>query len=364
MASNWLAELLCSAANEAAGRSGSRAIAWERIGTGDLRRVLDAGLGPWLHRAAATHAAPLSDAQRETLLAADLSAQVLHGKRVEVALEVVDLCRALDVEVTLLKGIALAEWLYPAAHLRPMADVDLLVAAGHLEAIQRALLDRGYVASRSEGAWVTGHHAQPLRHPALPVWVELHRGLFPAASEWNATRLFAPEALAARSIPFAFHGRATRRLGDSLQLAYTASYWVRDLARHAPHPSFAAPLFDAALLLARCGRSLDLEALLDGIDDALAVTSLHVMLSFLARHGLVADRDIDLDAVARRQSRVGAVDLRLLHAFLDAYLLQGRQLPGAWRAPAIWSTLIAPGHVAAKVLSLPVRFAFPPQVAG
>jgi len=104
---------------------------------------------------------------------------VRHGNMDDVATNVIDVCNGVDVEVTLLKGISIADQYYPSAHLRPMTDIDILVSQHEQQRVQLALLRRGYVPKT--GDWPEdSHHAAPLLHPEKRVWAEVHSVLFPA----------------------------------------------------------------------------------------------------------------------------------------------------------------------------------------
>lgn len=90
-----------------------------------------------------------------------------------VALEEVDRAAAeLGIAYAPLKGLALTLGGYSLPGSRPFSDVDLLVPAARLEALQRELARRGFtVAGRGYE-----HHAPPLRHPAGGQ-IELHRSI-------------------------------------------------------------------------------------------------------------------------------------------------------------------------------------------
>jgi len=111
-----------------------------------------------------------------------------------------------------------------------------------------------------------------------------------------------------------------RRLSAELQLAWIAASWIRDLSMHAIHPSFVTPLL---------------------VDSSARV----------------------LPEIAARQRLVGGVELAIIHAMLDAYLLAGKRLAIGWHVTLIWDALLAPGSSAAKLLFLPWKLAFPPPTA-
>ena len=184
----------------------------------------------------------------ERLLGAALTAKLQSALRIDTATEIIDCALAEGATVTLLKGISIAGQHYPAEHLRPMTDIDLLVPADAVNPIERELLRRGY----RHGADTLGpdtHHAVPLRHPERNVWVELHHDLFPSLATVRRSRIYDGSPLAEHSVASEFHGRPVLRLTNELQLAYIASFWVRDLSTHRIDPSFVVPVLDAACLL-------------------------------------------------------------------------------------------------------------------
>ena len=143
--------------------------------------VLDGDLGPLLNRAALPYLGQLPPPWRAALQSADLTARVTHADRVETALEVVERCAERHIPAVLLKAISVGEQLYPAEHLRPMTDIDVLVPQEAYAGLEQTLLARGY--ARLEHLAVPGHHhGAPLRRPRLRTVVELHARLFPHAS--------------------------------------------------------------------------------------------------------------------------------------------------------------------------------------
>lgn len=300
--------------------------AWCRDGDEAARQfqwVLDGGLGPLLHRAALPHLGELPQPWRTALQGADLTARMTHADRVETALEVVERCAERHIPPVLLKGISVSEQLYPAEHLRPMSDIDLLVPQEAYAELEQALLQRGY--ERLEHLAVPGHHhGAPLRHARLRTVVELHTGLFPHDSPLSEGSSFAPARLLRQSVASHYHGRPVRRLALEDQLAYVASSWFNDLTNCRPHPSFLASAFDAAFLLAARSRSFDWEGLLDALDNEWARASLHLMVSYLPRYGVESPPPAVLDRLAAEQRLVGPLQFRLIHRMLDRQQIGGR----------------------------------------
>jgi hypothetical protein len=288
----------------------------------ELRWSLDAGLGPLLHYAIADRREFVSEARRNILRGADLAAQVKHGDKVDAATEVIEVCNRIGAPVTLLKGISVSAQHYPAGHLRPMTDVDLLISADCYPAIETELLLRGYQRSRFAQP-PDAHHGTPLRAPASQAWIELHTALFPESSGLTRARVFSAQRIAEQSIETTFHGASVRHLSPELQVAYLASSWIFDLTLGKIDPSFVIALVDAVYLLDATGRTLDWDAVLQSLDNELAHASVCVLLSYLARHRL-ATIPI-LAGLMSSEALVGRLELRAMHAMLDYCLLGGHR---------------------------------------
>lgn len=335
-------QLLLYAATDAPLRSDGRRFAWRPHG-GDERQfrwALEGGLAPLLHRAAAQCAGVLPAAWRDELLGAELTARVRHAGIVDDMLRICDACERLQIDVTLLKGISIGEQFYPQEHLRPMADIDVLVAPAAYPRIENALLACGY--RRLEPWAVPGHqHGAPLLHVDRGSVIELHTRLFGADSELSTDGSFGAANVALQSVASLYHGRPVKRLSAELQLAYVASSWFNDMAVSRFQPSFIANLFDAIYLLRRCGQALDWPGLLGWLDNDMARASLHALLSYLPRYGVPTPPRV-LEALASRQRLLGPIQLRLIHKALDRYMVGGRQwdLPIPPPVPGRYS----PGH--------------------
>ncbi|MDT3680711.1 MAG: nucleotidyltransferase family protein [Burkholderiaceae bacterium] len=325
-----------------------------------LEQVAIAGLAPLLHEAAGAATQTLPAVQRESLLAADLTARVRHGQLAQVAKEVAELCHHLQVPLTLLKGISISEQHYPAPHLRPMTDVDILVPATERARVQSALQGRGYLSL--DGDWGHAAHGAPLLHQKHAVWVEIHGSLFPPSARLSSSALFAPSRLALRSVPHTFQGIPASRLDDDLQLVYIASTWIRDLSQHAIHPSFLVPLFDAAFLLRRAGERIDWERVTAWLDNEMAATSLYLMLAYLARHDLAGAASAVLPQLAAHQRLAGPIELRMLFGLLDRSLVAGAPTMIGPRARYLWDALLADRALPVKLAALPWRMIFPADI--
>lgn len=104
-------------------------------------------------------------------------------------LEVVDAFTSRDIEFHLIKGVAIAPFLYPDAALRPMLDVDVMIHPEDIPSARRVMTELGY----QHGIWdpetnqvdvveyapvdMVGHHELPAYHSLVrmdsPVRAEL-----------------------------------------------------------------------------------------------------------------------------------------------------------------------------------------------
>jgi len=318
-------DLLKYAAQDEASSQACRVVApLDEVDEREIQWIVEGGLGPLLYRATRDNVDRAPVTWRDALLSADLSAQVRHAGVIDTANEVIDLCRDIGTRVTLLKGISISDQYYPAAHLRPMGDIDILVPGDVRESVESALLLHDY-RPRPDYEVVEGaHHGIPLCHPRTHVWVEIHTALFPETEDRYCGQLFKPAHVAAHSVDSTFHGRSVNRLSDELQLVYIAYSWMRDLTNHKIHPSFLASLFDAVYLLKASRATLDWNGLVDWLCGDMPVASLYVTLGYLARHGATQPAPSTLSRLASRQSIVGPLQLRLIHTMLDRYLIGGR----------------------------------------
>lgn len=322
-----------------------------------LRYVEIAGLLPLLGAALGACLERLPREQQDRLRAADLTARVRHAERERTALRVIIACEELGVPITLLKGIVMAAR-YPAAHLRQMGDVDVLVSREDRPRLQARLQRCGFVAL--SGDWAEAAHGAPLRDPDNGVWVEVHDALFPANAARISRELFARESVQERSVCGEFCGRPIKRLCNELELVYLAAAWVRDLCSHAMHPSFLVPLVDAARLVGGDGRSIDWELVIDLLDDELAAAPLSLMLRCLDRHGVAGSARPAVTGILRQ--RGGTIESAILLAMLDHWLIDGRHSPLGWRARFVWSALLDAGTPAMKIASLPWHVLFPRDI--
>ena len=254
-----------------------------KIDDRQLQYVIDAGLAPLLYHAARDRLEIVPAAWRDVLKGAELTARFAHSALRDTANQVIDTCRDIGAPVTLLKGISISDQYYPAPHLRPMGDIDLLLSERDYPLVESTLLRLGYTRMADFHVGEGEPHGAPLLDPRRHVWIEPHTALFHKDARVQSNSLFSPANIARRSIASTFHGRSVLRLADELQLVYIASYWLRDLARDTIHPTLLIPLLDALYLLKASAQSLDWDGLLDSLDNEMAIASLYILLAQISK---------------------------------------------------------------------------------
>ncbi|MEO6064094.1 MAG: nucleotidyltransferase family protein, partial [Thermoflexales bacterium] len=204
--------------------------------------------------------------------------------------------RASGCEPIALKGAAHAETLYASPGLRPMADLDFLIAEADGEACDRAALSAGLARSSASDRHIV-YVLEPARIVALlredpgnPIKLEIHRRL--AETFWGV----------AFDVTDAFR-RADRAVGDSLHSLLHCSH----------HASVRTLRFcqvaDLAQLLANLAPR-DLESLAAALRACGGMGWAHAPLKLVDRYfpgvvdgGLVAETARAAPALARRARR-------------------------------------------------------------
>ncbi len=336
---------------KAASRDGTD-LALEDFQAHQIRWAVETGLGPLLQRAIADDPKARTSALWPFVQGADLTARVISGQQLDAMDEIIRVCQGHAPPLTLLKGISVCSQHYPEPHLRVMRDVDVLVDQEAIPTVESRLLRLGYLP-RSENPpafYETHHHTTPFFHPRTRVWVEVHRGLFPSASELGADRVFGLENIRAELRPSEFHGRRVNRLSDELQLVYLASHWAFGLKR----VGGVVGVLDAVYLLTNA-RALRWERVLGWLDGAVASAYVYLLLTYLGRHRLVDVSPGVLSALRARQQSFGRANLKALQAIIDRYVTGGREfgaLMSARNFEIIRKTLLSPGRPTRNALRL------------
>ncbi|MGI9316714.1 MAG: nucleotidyltransferase family protein [bacterium] len=115
---------------------------------------------------------------RQKLLSLRIRHRRANQARIRAMGEIVETLSKNHIKSVLLKGAALIHVLYPSPELRPMSDIDLLVAPEQAEQAQQHLRDLGYVAENRKVGFPDGHHHLPMASRTLdgvPIHIEVHR---------------------------------------------------------------------------------------------------------------------------------------------------------------------------------------------
>jgi hypothetical protein len=181
--------------------------------------------------AAALGARVPPDAVPERVAGALASEQaVVDHQNQMVRLELHELARALaplDVPVVLLKGAAylLADKAWARGRL--LGDVDILVPRARLEAVERALLDKGWESEVTDAydrryyvEW--SHELPPLRRPGAALELDVHHSILPVTGRVR------PDAAALLEASVALPGTPFRVLCREDQVLHAAVHLFQD----------------------------------------------------------------------------------------------------------------------------------------
>ncbi len=164
-----------------------------------LSKAEEQGMGPLLHRHLASLEETLPDSFLRGLRFLSLRHRQANTLLVQCLRHMLELLEEEGMPSLVLKGAALCRTLYPDPGLRPMRDIDLLLAKEDVQSAHAFLQKKGFRASTA--AIPKDHfHLPPLYHSVdgLQVCVELHHDLFPNCPPYYQPLPFAelyPDAL-------------------------------------------------------------------------------------------------------------------------------------------------------------------------
>ena len=287
-----------------------------------IRWAVETGLGPLLFQNTKADPEAANSPFWQLLKSADLTAQVLSGEQLNAMGEILEACEERGHVLTLLKGISICDQHYPTAHLRIMGDIDFLVENRDLPSVEATLLELGYrqQSERPLEFWEKHHHSMPFFHPERGIWVEVHRGLFPPESKLGAAKAFRPQNIKTQVMPSEFLGKKVTRLSAELQLVYIACHWADGL--HVI--GGMVPMLDIIYLLRNTKDKFSWEKVLDWLDDSSTCTRLYLILTYLYKYQLIGVPPEILHELFLRQRSFGTINLKILHAFMDRHLVDGR----------------------------------------
>jgi hypothetical protein len=316
--------------------------------------LIAAGLGPIAFQVL-TQATNLGIPQVDpSLKSADLTTRVIYAGLHRATVEILRQAHAAGIEVTLLKGISIAEEIYTPPHHRIMGDIDILVRPVAAERMNDLVQSLGYLPIEPEAHRNTRpnhHHLPGLKHPKTGVTIEIHTALASHALLTHQA-LMQPVEFHTQLRPSIFGGVPCCRLSLEYQLVHTAIHWALD----GKWPVNVISINDLLHLLNHPNGSPDwgtVAAWMEG--SAFFAEILAVIVLYLADCDLAAV-PVELEApIAAARRRLGQVNLRILHWLLGTFPLSGRRKVG-WvltrlNARIIWLTLLEPRS---RYLRLPV----------
>jgi putative nucleotidyltransferase-like protein len=210
------------------------------------------GLAPLLSLHLARAGARMPVEIRQELVGLALHHREANRVRFHVLREVLDALEAASIPVLVLKGAALAHLLYPSPGLRPLSDLDLLVAPRLSGRAQSVLAEIGFRAPLSPTSRaLAAHHHLPVATRFCDgqiVHVEIHRD----ALTRDTRESLSMDRLSSAPQPFEIEGRPASTLGHADMLRHLSRHvaecalllrliWVVDIVGYATRYREAIP---------------------------------------------------------------------------------------------------------------------------
>jgi hypothetical protein len=327
-----------------------------------IQRAIEAGLGPLLFSIMQGHPEAMASLPWPLLHGAHVTAQFLSREQLEAIGELLEACARRLPPVTLLKGISICRQHYPAPRLRIIRDIDILVDEAARPAVEALLVRLGYrQRSRSQlpaAFFDTYHHSMPFFHAQRGVWIEVHRGLFPPTSPLGLDPVFSRAHVATQLRPSVWQGHTVMRLSDELQLVYIAAHWAQSFQVIGG----LVALVDTIYLLRHTTATLDWERLGAWLHGSVAAPHVYLMLTYLARRQVLEIDPQVLQTLSVRQRAFGTLNLRLLHALVDRYMVSGQPV-GHRLSPRklhlLWESLLSPDPALHNLMRACVKLLVP-----
>jgi len=279
---------------------------------------------------------------------------MLTGERYDAMCEILDACSGRVPPLLLLKGISLCDQYYPEPHLRLMRDIDFLVDEEAIAAVESLLRQLGYRQQSHEPPefYATHHHRMPFYHPHRDIWVEVHQQLFPARSRVGTDTVFSLQHLKTQCRPSAFQGRQVSRLSEELQIVYIASHWATEFRGIGG----MVAMLDLIYLLKHVKDPDVWGDIGEWLPDSVAVVYLCLLLTYLTKYRLINIAPELLHALLVQQHAFGTANLKLMHALIDRYLVDGKpfgRVLSLRHLDIIWHTCLLPGPPWQNLLRVP-----------
>ena len=183
---------------------------------------------------------------------------VLQTIRTSEFLALNELLKAAGIPVIVVKGITCRE-LYPSPDHRPSADEDVLIRPEDFDACREVFARFGLETTMEEQE-ASDSYEIPWRKPGSPLYIELHKQLFPEASGayGDLNRFF--EGVFERSVEISACGGTIRTMDPTDHLFYLICHAFK----HFLHSGFGIrQICDILLFAERFGAEIDWELVLE-----------------------------------------------------------------------------------------------------
>ena len=316
--------------------------------------AVETGLGPLLFRSTKAHPQATSAPLWPLIRGADLTARMLTSERYDAMCEILDVCAERVPPLLLLKGMSICDQYYPEPHLRLMRDMDFLVDAETIPTVEAILRQLGYrqQSHNPPEFYATHHHRMPFFHPRRHIWVEVHQQLFPAYNRVSTDRVFSLPHLKTQCRPSTFQGRSVRRLSDALQIIYIASHWATEFRGIGA----MVALLDLIYLLKQIQDPDVWGHIGEWLPHSVAVVHLCLLLTYLQKYRLIHIAPEILRTLFRQQYVFGTLNLKLMHALIDRYMVDGKpfgHVRSLRHLDIVWQTFLLPGPPWQNLLRVP-----------
>jgi hypothetical protein len=157
-----------------------------------------------------------------------------------------------------------------------------------------------------------------------------------------------------------FRGHTVGRLSAELQLIYIAAHWAQIWK---PLGGMIA-MVDTIYLLRQTTATLDWTRITAWLDGSVAAPHVFVLLTYLAGHQVIALDPQVLQRLGGRPGVVGTLNVRLLHAMVNRYVVDGRPAGPFLRLLSlrVWDSLLVPNSALSNLVCACLRGLVPALV--
>lgn len=337
-----------------------RDLSLDAFDSGQIEWAIHTGLGPSFFRAVKGNPGNATSSHWPFLKAADLTARVISADLSDAMAEILDARCGREFRLTLLKGISISEECYPEPHLRPMRDLDFLVASDALPEVEILLRRLGYEQPCEGGAqtYENHHHLAPYFHSEKNVWAELYHSLFSSKKRASRASVFSLKNILSQLRPSTFRQRDVYRLSYELHVVYLACHWAQDFKTLGGMTA----MVDMIYLLKQAGVRLDWQQILDWVRGSVAAIYLCLLLSYMNHYRLVCVDPGVLRELFVIQRSFGTQSIKLARAIINRYMVKGRgfgPILSMRNVSILWKALALPRSSLRHRVLTPVNFSLP-----